>query len=557
MLRAHPCDDEVIMAKKVPYTNEADYVVVGSGSSGAAVAGRLAQSGASVIVLEAGKTDEKFLVKKPGMIGPMHAEPKIKATVDWGYYSVPQEHLLNRRMPVPRGKVVGGSSSINGMVYVRGNRANYDSWASEGNTGWDADSVNAAYKRMEDFEDGANDFRGAGGPIKIGRNKTPQEGTLQFIQATSDALGVKVLDDYNAEQQEGIARMQQNTADGLRYSASRGYIHNLALKMESPSLELQTEVLVTKIVVESGRAVGVAVVDKDGSTRIVRAGKEVILSAGVVGSPQLLMLSGIGHAEHLSENGITTIADLPVGDNLHDHMFHAMTFHATSATLKGNAVFFARGVAKELLRPGKSFLANSVFESVGFVRTSQATDVPDLQLHLLPWAYVSPNQDEPVRHDVDPRTALTVLATLIYPKSRGTLRLASGDPMAAPLIDPRYLDDPADLEVLAEGSEMVREIMGGAAFGGSVKEEIHPGAGFTGQDLRREILNRATSVYHGVGTCRMGVDERAVVGPDLKVRGIESLRVVDASIMPSITGGNTNAPAIMIGEKAAELILQP
>ena len=192
-------DDEVSMAKKAPYRNEADYVVVGSGSSGAAVAGRLAQSGASVIVLEAGKSDEQFLVKKPGMIGPMHAEPKIKARVDWGYYSTPQEHILNRRMPVPRGKVVGGSSSINGMVYVRGNRANYDSWAAEGNTGWDADSVNAAYKRMEDFEDGANDYRGAGGPIRITRNKMPQEGTLQFIQATSDALGVKVLDDYNAE----------------------------------------------------------------------------------------------------------------------------------------------------------------------------------------------------------------------------------------------------------------------------------------------------------------------------------------------------------------------
>jgi choline dehydrogenase len=543
------------MAKKVPYSNEADYVVVGSGSSGAAVAGRLAQSGASVIVLEAGKSDDKFLVRKPGMIGPMHAEPKLKATVDWGYYSVPQEHLLNRKMPVPRGKVVGGSSSINGMVYVRGNRANYDSWAAEGNTGWDADSVNAAYRRMEDFEDGANDYRGAGGPIKITRNKFPQEGTLQFIQATSEALGVKVLDDYNAEQQEGIARMQQNAADGLRYSASRGYLQDLAAKAGSESLEVQTEVLATKIVVEKGRAVGVAVVDKDGSTRIVRAGREVILSAGFVGSPQLLMLSGIGHAAHLTEHGITTIADLPVGDNLHDHMFHAMTFHATSATLRGNAAFFARGVLKELVRPGKSFLANSVFESVGFVRTSQAADVPDLQLHLLPWAYVSPNQDEPIRHAVDPRTALTVLVTLIYPKSRGTLRLASGDPLAPPLIDPRYLDDPADLEVLGEGSEMVREIMNAAAFGGSVKEEIHPGAGFTGQDLRREILNRATSVYHGVGTCRMGVDDRAVVDAQLRVRGIDSLRVVDASIMPSITGGNTNAPAIMIGERAAQLIL--
>src|ERR1700712_4576647 len=233
---------EVSMAKHAPYKDEADYVVVGSGSSGAAVAGRLAQSGASVIVLEAGKSDEQYLVRKPGMIGPMHAEPKIKAKVDWGYYSTPQEHILNRRMPVPRGKVVGGSSSINGMVYVRGNRANYDSWAAEGNTGWDADSVNASYKKMEDFEDGANEYRGAGGPIRVTRNKMPQEGTLQFIQATSDALGVKVLDDYNGASQEGVARMQQNAADGLRYSASRGYVHDLA----PAALQLQSEVLVRK-----------------------------------------------------------------------------------------------------------------------------------------------------------------------------------------------------------------------------------------------------------------------------------------------------------------------
>jgi choline dehydrogenase len=538
------------MAKTSPYADEADYVVVGSGSSGAAIAGRLAQSGASVIVVEAGKSDDRFLVRKPGMIGPMHSVPEIKKKVDWGFYSTPQKHLLDRKMPVPRGKVVGGSSSINGMVYVRGNRANYDSWAAQGNVGWDADSVNAAYKRMEDFEDGENAFRGAGGPIRVTRNKAPQEGTLQFIQATADTLGVKVLDDYNGESQEGIARMQQNAADGLRYSASRGYVHDLA----PATLELQSEVLVRKVVIENGRATGVEVTDKDGARRVVRAGKEVVLSAGFVGSPQLLILSGVGQAQHLRDQGIGVVADLPVGDNLHDHMFHAMTFHATSAKMKGNAWFFAKGVAKEVARPGTTFLANSVFESVGFVRTSHATDVPDLQLHLLPWSYVSPNQDEPIRHKVDPRTSLTVLVTLIYPKSRGTLRLASPDPTAAPLIDFGYLADPADLDVLAEGSEMVREIMGAAAFGGSIKEEIHPGASLRGQDLRDAILNRATSVYHGVGTCRMGVDEVAVVTPDLKVRGVEGLRVADASIMPSITGGNTNAPSIMIGEMAAALI---
>jgi len=539
------------MAKKVPRSSEADYVVVGSGSSGAAIAGRLAESGARVIVLEAGKTDEKLLVTKPGMIGPMHSVPQLKKLVDWGYYSVPQKHLLGREMPVPRGKVVGGSSSVNGMVYVRGNRANFDSWAAEGNVGWDADSVNAVYKRLEDFEDGENAFRGAGGPIRVTRIKIPQEGSLQFIQATADTIGCEVLDDYNAGSQEGVSRMQQNAADGLRYSASRGYIHHLA----PPTLELRSEVLVTKVVIENGRAVGVEVTDPDGTQRTVRAGKEVILSAGFVGSAQLLMLSGVGHAAHLKDHGIDVVADLPVGDNLHDHMFHALTFQASSSRNKGTAPYFARGLAKELIRPGTTFMANSVFEAVAFLKTSQARAVPDLQLHLLPWSYVSPNQDEPIRHKVDKRTSLTVLATLIYPKSRGTLRLASGDPAAAPLIDFQYLADPADLEVLGEGSELVREIFASPAFKGSVKEELHPGERLRGQELRDAILNRATSVYHGVGTCRMGVDELAVVGPDLKVRGVEGLRVCDASIMPSITGGNTNAPSIMIGEMGARLVL--
>ncbi|GAA3545740.1 GMC family oxidoreductase N-terminal domain-containing protein [Amycolatopsis ultiminotia] len=539
------------MAKRAARGVEADYVVVGSGSSGAAVAGRLAEAGASVIVLEAGKSDEQLLVKKPGLVAPMHAVPQVKQIVDWGYYSVEQKHVLGRRMPVPRGKVVGGSSSVNGMVYVRGNRANYDSWAAQGNTGWDAESVNAAYKRMEDFEDGESAFRGAGGPIRITRNKMPQEGTLQFLDATSDALGCEILGDYNAESQEGVSRMQQNAAEGLRYSASRGYLHHLAPR----TLELQSRVLAEKVVFENGRAAGVRVVDADGSRRTVRAGKEVILSAGFIGSAQLLMLSGIGHAEHLKEHGIDVLADLPVGDNLHDHMFHALTFRVSSCRNKGTAPYFARGMARELLRPGSTFLANSVFEAVAFLRTSQAEAVPDLQLHLLPWAYVSPNQDAPIRHAVDKRPALTVLSTMIYPKSRGTLRLRSADPAAAPLIDFQYLADPADLEVLAEGSEMAREIFASKAFKGSIKEELHPGTTLRGQELRDAILNRATSVYHGVGTCRMGVDELAVVGPDLKVRGIEGLRVCDASIMPSITGGNTNAPAIMIGERGAQLVL--
>jgi choline dehydrogenase len=548
------------MAKRAQKrSNEADYVVVGSGSSGSIVAARLAQSGASVILLEAGRSDEQLLTKLPGMIGPMHAEPKLKKLNDWGYYSVPQEGLDGRRMPTPRGKVLGGSSSVNGMVYVRGNRANYDAWAAEGNTGWGADDVNAAFKRFEDFEDGENTYRGAGGPIRITRNKTPQEASLQFIQATADTLGVKVLDDYNAAEQEGIARMQQNAADGLRYSSARGYVHHLA----PATLEVQTRVQATKVVIENGRATGVEVVELDktgalpkggGVRRFVRAAKEVVVSAGFVGSPQLLMLSGIGRPDHLATVGIDCIADLPVGDNLHDHLFHPLTFHVPTVQHRGTPLYFGKALLKQKTRGG-SFLANSVFESVGFVRTSFATDVPDLQLHMLPWSYPTPNQDAPVRHEVDPRPSMSVFSTLIYPRSRGTVRLASSDPLAAPLIDYGFFRDKGDVEVLAEGTEMIREIMAGAAFGGTVKEEIHPGSALKGAELRTALKLRATSVYHGVGTCRMGVDERAVVGPDLNVRGIEGLRVADASIMPSITGGNTNAPCYMIGEKAAEIIL--
>ena len=523
------------MAKKPEYQNEADYVVVGSGCSGAAIAGRLAESGASVIVLEAGKSDEKFLIKKPGMIGPMHSVPEIKKTVDWGFYSMPQKHILDRKMPVPRGKVVGGSSSINGMVYVRGNRANFDAWAAEGNIGWDADSVNAAYKRMEDFEDGENAFRGAGGPIKVTRNKCPQEGSLQFLQATADATGCEILDDYNGESQEGVSRMQQNAADGLRYSASRGYIHNLA----PATLQLQSR--------DAGpqgrhrerpgdRRRGHRLSKKGGgATRTIRAGKEVILSAGFVGSAQILMLSGVGHAQHLKDHGIDVVADLPVGDNLHDHMFHALTFHvhARARTRARRRTSPGASPRRSCGRARRSWPTRSSRCSPSS-RPRRPTDVPDLQLHLLPWAYVSPNQDEPIRHDVDKRTSLTVLTTLIYPKSRGTLRLASADPTAAPLIDFQYLADPADLEVLGRGLRDGPRDHGRLGVQGLDQGGDPPGhRRCKGQELRDAILNRATSVYHGVGTCRMGVDELAVVGPGPqgpRRRGPAGLRRLDHAV---------------------------
>jgi choline dehydrogenase len=525
----------------------ADYVIAGAGSAGCVLARRLAEAGASVILLEAGGPDRSMLVRKPGMIAIFHNVPQLKKRLDWGYYTVPQRNALDRKIPQPRGRVLGGSGSINGMVYVRGNAKNYDDWAADGCLGWSYRDVLPSFKRMENWADGGTALRGAGGPIQVTRPKNVTPASLAFIEALAETAGVKKIDDYNAETQEGASIFQQNAKDGLRYSSSVGYLDNHGL----PNLTVRTGTVITKVLVEHGRAVGVALAD--GST--VRAGAEVILSAGVFGSAQLLMLSGVGPADHLREHGIDVVADLPVGGNLHDHMFVPMTFVMKSARNRGTAPYFFAGLVSERIRGG-TWMGSTVFEAAGFVRSSLATAVPDIQIHVLPWSYPFPNQDAPIRHKVDKRPALTVMSTLIYPKSRGTLRLASADPGAAPLIDMGYLTEPADTTVLLDGMELVRDVMANKLIAGGVELELAPGTAYPDRSaLAKEVPNRATSVYHAVGTCRMGSDERAVVDPALKVRGIDGLRVVDASIMPSITGGNTNAPAMMIGERAAQLIL--
>jgi choline dehydrogenase-like flavoprotein len=282
----------------------------------------------------------------------------------------------------------------------------------------------------------------------------------------------------------------------------------------------------------------------------------VILSAGVYGSAQLLMLSGVGPASHLREHGLDVVADLPVGENLHDHMFVPMTYVMKTARNRGTTPYFAAGVLKEAVR-GDTWMGRTVFEAAGFVRSGRAGDIPDLQLQALPWSYPFPNQDAPSRHKVDKRPALTIMTTLIYPQSRGTLRLASADPASAPVIDPGYLTEPDDSEVLLDGMELVREVMNNKVVAGDVALELSPGRDYRDRAaLARELPNRATSVYHPVGTCRMGVDERAVVDPWLRVLGVDGLRVADASIMPGVTGGNTNAPAMMIGEHCASLMLR-
>ncbi|MGH3252135.1 MAG: GMC family oxidoreductase [Trebonia sp.] len=529
----------------------ADYVVAGAGSAGCVLARRLAESGASVILLEAGGPDRTRLVRKPGMIAIFHNVPALKKRLDWGYYTVPQPAALGRRLPQPRGRVLGGSGSINGMLFVRGNQQNYDDWAAAGCKGWSFRDVLPSFKRMEDWEGGASALRGGGGPVKVTRQKDLTLASEKFMEALVGTAGVPRIDDYNGESQEGVSVFQQNASGGLRYSSSVGYLDDHGL----PGLAVRTGVRVARVVIEGGRAVGVEVAAPAGRETI-RAAREVVLSAGVYGSAQLLMLSGLGPAAHLRGLGIDVVADLPVGDNLHDHMFVPMTYVMKTARNRGTTPYFVGGIINEAIR-GDTWMGRTVFEVAGFVRSSRADRVPDIQIHALPWSYPFPNQDSPARQKVDKRPALTIFSTMIYPKSRGTLRLASADPAAAPVIDPGYLTEPDDTAVLLDGMELIRETMSGNAIAGDVALELSPGREHADRAaLAREVPNRATSVYHAVGTCRMGVDERAVVDPDLRVLGVDGLRVADASIMPAITGGNTNAPAMMIGEHCATLLLR-
>jgi len=529
-----------------------DYIVVGAGSSGAVIAARLTEDpSCRVLLIEAGGTDRKYLYRKPGMMSIMHVIPQVKKQVDWGYKTSPRQETLGRKLPYVRGKALGGSSAVNGMVFVRGNRANYDDWAADGCPGWEYDSVLPHFKRLESFEDGGSEYRGGSGPIKVTRPNPIDPISDLFQTACSATTGCEITSDYNAGVQEGVGRFQASCSDGVRQSTSECYLHP---NMGRPNLEVVSGALVDRVVIEGGRATGV--VYRIGKKEVTaRANAEVILSAGAIGTPPILMRSGIGPADELGKLGIDVVADLPVGKNLHDHLFFPMTFVAPNGTHRGTAMHFFGGMLKETLFGGTWF-GRSVFDVVAFVKLSAAARIPDLQIHVLPWSYPSPNRDDDtVRPNVDTRPALTVQPSLIYPKSRGELRISSRDPSAAPIIDPAYLSDPADTEVLMQGIKLCREIMSHESIRSEIALELHPGKEFFDDAaLRRELPNRVATVYHPVGTARMGSDERAVVDPELRVRGIEGLRVADASIMPSVTGGNTNAPCIMIGEKAAALI---
>jgi choline dehydrogenase len=533
--------------------SEYDYVVIGAGSAGGIIATRLAeQQGCRVLLLEAGGSDRTSICRTPGMISLIHTIPQLKKRYDWGYYTQPRSDTLDRKMPFVRGKVMGGSSAINGMVYVRGNQKNYDDWAAEGCTGWSFKDVLPLFKRLESFEDGETEYRGGSGRIQCTRAHGISPVSAAVIESIGATLGVPVLDDYNAATQEGVGPCQMNAKDGRRYSSSEGYVYP-ALQAKQ-QLTVETSAHVQQLQIDKGRAVAVHYLHK-GTKKVARASSEIVLSAGAVGSPQILMLSGVGPAAHLKQHDIAVHADLPVGKNLHDHLLFPLVYLAPKGGHRGTASHFFGGMLSNAMSSG-SWFARTVFEIIGFVKSSASQPIPDIQIHSLPWAYPAPNQDAPVRVKVDTRPAITIQPTLIYPKSRGEVLLRSKDPSVTPHIDPHYLEERADLELLATGAEMTRDFMARPEMRQWVTSELEPGTKSfaTRASLLAEIPRRASTVYHAVGTCRMGVDDRAVVDPELRVRGIDGLRVADASIMPSITGGNTNVPSYMIGEKCADLI---
>ncbi len=533
---------------------EYDYVVIGAGSAGAIVASRLSEDpNVTVLLLEAGRSDRTTLIRKPGMISLVQQIKQLKEKFDWGFTTVPQSHLNDRRIPYTRGKVVGGSSSVNGMLYLRGNKANYDGWAGSGCEGWSFDDVLPFYKRLENHEAGETEYHGAGGPIHITRHPEEQLSPVSraFMRATSAVCGIPVLDDFNAENQNCASTYHMSASHGVRSSTAEGYIMP---SLERPNFHLEIHAHVQRIVVYKGRATGVEY-DQNGNISTVNAAREVILSAGAIGSPQILMLSGIGSAEHLRERDIEVCHDLPgVGKNLHDHLFVPLVYRAPTSLHRGTPFHFFGGMIKEYT-VGNGWFGRTVFEAGAFIKTRDQEPIPNLQVHTLPWGYPDPNQDGPERPHVDTGNCLCVMPTLIYPKSRGEILLTSSDPHAAPHIDPHFLEAPEDHQVLLDGIRKCREICEHPELAEHLREELTPGATrASDEELTAEIKLRATTVYHPVGTCKMGVDPMSVVDPRLKVRGLEGLRVADASIMPQITGGNTNAPSMMIGERAAALI---
>ncbi|OWU85021.1 choline dehydrogenase [Oceanicola sp. 22II-s10i] len=529
---------------------EADFVIIGAGSAGCALASRLSEDGQhSVIVLETGGTDAGPFIQMPGAL----SYPMNMARYDWGYQSEPEPHLNNRRLATPRGKVIGGSSSINGMVYVRGHAKDFDTWAEMGATGWRYADVLPYFKRMEDWHSGGHggdpDWRGDGGPLHVTRGQRRNPLYHAFVEAGRQA-GFELTNDYNGEKQEGFGPMEQTVWRGRRWSAANAYLKP-ALKRPNCTL---VRGFARRIVMSEGRATGVEY-DTGARTEILTARREVILSASSLNSPKLLMLSGIGPGAELSRNGIEVIADRPgVGQNLQDHLeLYIQQAASQPITLYRYWNLFGKAyVGARWLFTGTGPGASNQFESAGFIRSRAGVEYPDIQFHFLPLA---------VRYDGKAAAEGHGFQAHVGPmrsKSRGAVTLRSPDPKAAPVIRFNYMSDPQDWADFRHCIRITREIFAQPAFDPYRAAEISPGAAIQSDDaLDDHIREHVESAYHPCGTCRMGRanDPNSVVDPQGRVIGVDRLRVADSSVFPQITNGNINAPSIMVGEKMADHIL--
>lgn len=526
-----------------------DFVIVGGGSAGCALANRLsADAGTRVALLEAGGNDKNMFIQMPGGIAEI-IPPDKNSPFDWSFWTEPQTQLGNRKLYWPRGRALGGSSSINGMVYIRGHASDYNRWAQLGLTGWGWDDVLPYFRKAEDSERGADDFHGSGGPLHTSRKGAlPSVLNEAFVQAAAQA-GYARTDDFNGPQFEGVGQYDATIKDGERFSAAKAYLTEAVRKR--PNLTILTGVQVERVLFDGKRATGVAYRQNKAAFSV--AGREVILCGGAVNSPQLLMLSGIGPAAHLQGFGVPVVADSPdVGGNLQDHLDVMVQWHCSQPiTLNSNSKMINKLAALGkwvFLRSGNG--AHMPTPMGAFLSTREGLAAPDIQMHFMP---VLGNAHG--RGGLGSRHGYQLHVCQLRPESRGTIRLKSPDPLAHPAIDPNYLSAPEDIETLLNGVEMARRIGGQPAFAAFNDGEAWPGPQVTGRAaLLEKMRGWAETIYHPVGTCRMGIDDRAVVDGALRVNGVEGLRVVDASVMPCLVSGNTNAPTIMIAEKAADMI---